>query len=367
MVMRRLIVESLSKQSEIEVVGQASNGRQALEKVRELNPDLITMDVEMPEMSGIETLQELKKFAPKLPVIMFSALTRQGATTVLEALLAGAKDYATKPADVSNLSDAVQAIELELVPKILALCSKKIPTRTRKEAFGSPSLGRDRFPSGPGQSREASLPVPTNASGAVTFKSPIEVLCVGSSTGGPNALSDFFKGIPATFPVPIVIVQHMPVMFTRILAERLTSESAIKTFEGEEGMIVRPGEAYVAPGGKHMEVVRRGNETVLTLHEGPQENSCRPAVDVLFRSVVKAYGMSTFGVIMTGMGRDGCSGCELIRQAGGKVLIQDQETSVVWGMPGAVFEAGLADRVVPLAELSPTACRWVAESRKGRG
>lgn len=354
LVIRRLIAEGLSKDPLIEVVGQISSGRQACEKILEINPDIVTMDIEMPEMSGIETLKEFQKIAPKIPVIMFSSLTRQGATTVLEALVAGAKDYATKPSDVGKMTEAILAIEQELVPKIKALCIPK-PLRNRIAKPSVESSGSSIF-------REQKTIIPP--SGIVNFKQPVEIFCIGCSTGGPNALSDFFKGISASFPVPIVIVQHMPPMFTKILAERLTTESALRVYEGEEGMRIRAGEAYIAPGGKHMVVEKDQQGAFLKLNEDPQENSCRPAVDVLFRSVVRLYGAATLGLVMTGMGRDGAAGCELIRKAGGKIVIQDEATSVVWGMPGAVYELGIADAMLPLLELSPAISRWVDQSQK---
>jgi two-component system chemotaxis response regulator CheB len=183
-------------------------------------------------------------------------------------------------------------------------------------------------------------------------KPPVELVCIGTSTGGPNALAEVFKTFPADFPVPIVIVQHMPPLFTAMLADRLTANSPIKFHEGAEGQVVEPGHAYIAPGGKHMEVRRVLNRLQLHLHESPPENSCRPAVDVLFRSVVNVCGGNVLGVVMTGMGQDGLRGCELIREQRGQVVVQDEASSVVWGMPGYVAHAGYSDKIVPLNQIA---------------
>ena len=351
LVMRRIIQESLSHDPDIQVVGTASGGRSACEKVQELHPDLVTMDVEMPGMGGIEALREVRLRDPKLPVIMVSSLTRKGATTVLEALGAGANDYVTKPQEAGEALAAVQSIGRDLIPKIKALCSVQRATALRQSRPVPPT---PLSPAG----------VPSLADHLPQFAKPIEILCIGSSTGGPNALSDFFKGLPANLPVPIVLVQHMPPMFTQILAERLHKETLRPCCEAAEGMEIQAGSAYVAPGGKHLEVRRLQGRTFLHLQDGPPEHSCRPAVDVLFRSVVQHFGAATLGVVMTGMGRDGAASAQLIRQAGGQVLAQDQETSVVWGMPGAVVEVGAASTVLPLLELAPAAARWIQQSRR---
>jgi two-component system chemotaxis response regulator CheB len=180
----------------------------------------------------------------------------------------------------------------------------------------------------------------------------VEIVCVGTSTGGPNALADVFKNVPADFPVPIVIVQHMPPLFTAMLAERLSSTTPLKFHEGAEGQSIEAGHAYVAPGGRHMEVLRVAGQLRVHLTDAPPENSCRPAVDVLFRSVVTVCGGNVLGVVMTGMGQDGLRGCELIRERRGQVVVQDEATSVVWGMPGYVAQAGYADKIVPLNQIA---------------
>ena len=190
-------------------------------------------------------------------------------------------------------------------------------------------------------------------------------MAVAASTGGPNALADLFAGLPADLPVPVVIAQHMPPMFTRQLAERLTARFAVRVEEGRAGVSLTPGHAWVAPGDYHMVLARDAAGVRLALNQDPPEQSCRPAADVLFRSVAKAFGPAALGVVLTGMGQDGLRGCEAIRAAGGRVIVQDEATSVVWGMPGAVARAGLADRVLPLAQLAPEVVRRVRVGREG--
>jgi len=344
-VMRKLITESLRPDAELEVVGVAANGKIALQKIPQVNPDLLTLDLEMPEMDGLETLRELRKLYPKLPVIMFSTLTQKGGAATLEALSLGANDYVTKPANVGSVTEAMQRLEAELIPKIKIHCrhlSREKPVAALPETAGPVS-----FP--------ATVDPP---------RLPIEIVCLGTSTGGPNALAEVFANLPACFPVPLVIVQHMPPLFTAMLAERLTAHSAIPCHEGAEGQIIESGHAYIAPGGRHMEVQRVGTRLKLHLHDGPPENSCRPAVDVLFRSVAAAGGGAVLGVVMTGMGQDGLRGCEAIREHLGRVLAQDEATSVVWGMPGCVARAGYAGRILPLNRIAPEMTRLVQESRR---
>ncbi len=320
-VIRRLLTDCLSADPDVEVVGTASDGKIGLAKISQLNPDLITLDIEMPVMDGLETVAAIRKIYNKLPVIMFSTLTERGASATLDALSRGANDYVTKPSNVGSVAIGMQHIRDELIPKIKALC-RKTP--------------------------EISVPfVPRKPINIIGANHP-EVVTIGVSTGGPNALATMFPGLQKNFPVPVVMVQHMPPLFTRLLAERLSVVSNLRVREGVEGALLQPGDAWIAPGGFHMELIRTAEGVKLKLHEEPPENSCRPAVDVLFRSVAKAYGSKSLAVILTGMGQDGMRGCEHIRERGGEVLIQDEASSVVWGMPGAVAAAGLANKTLPL-------------------
>ncbi len=323
-VFRRLISDELSRDPHLDVVGTASNGRIALQRLTQVNPDVVILDVEMPEMDGLAALKEIRKTHRRLPVIMFSALTERGAAATLDALALGATDYFTKPASADGVDASLAIIRTQLIPKIKALCGNTLARGT----------------------------APTPPAPASTQRKPggvVRVVAIGASTGGPNALTEIFAKLPADLPVPIVIVQHMPPMFTRLLAERLTAQSKIRVQEGSTGVILQPGQAWIAPGDFHMAVIRDGTQRRLLLNQEPPESSCRPAVDVLFRSVASAFGADSLGVILTGMGSDGLRGSEAMREAGGQILVQDEATSVVWGMPGAVARANLADRVTPLA------------------
>lgn len=338
-VMRKVLCEILSADPQIEVVGTAGDGHIALAKIAQLHPDLVTLDVEMPVLNGLETLVEIRKVDRKLPVVMFSTLTERGAGATLDALSLGASDYATKPSNTGSPAAAVAAIRAELIPKIKALCAHRAGRIT--------SLPPPRAPA----------PVRRRA------HRRIEIVTIGTSTGGPNALAEVLPRIPKDFPVPIVLVQHMPPLFTRLLADRLGSHSAIPIHEGSAGMVLSPGEAWIAPGNFHMTVKRAASGPRLELNQDAPENSCRPAVDVLFRSVAEVYGESVLGVIMTGMGSDGVIGSQRIRERGGEVIIQDEASSVVWGMPGLVHAAGQADAVYPLDQLGQEIIRRVVESR----
>jgi two-component system chemotaxis response regulator CheB len=297
----------------------------------------------MPEMDGLETLSALRKTYPRLPVIMFSTLTQRGATATLDALALGASDYVTKPANVGSVAAGMQRIRDELVPKIKTFCRGIIGPEQPALLPGSPKGAANTPPSA---FRPPRLATPRLA------QQRIEVVAIGVSTGGPNALAELFPGWAATFPVPIVVVQHMPPMFTKLLAERLAARSTMRITEGVPGASLEPGHAWIAPGDFHMEVERHAAAVRLRMHQGPPENSCRPAVDVLFRSVAAVYGPHALAVVLTGMGQDGLRGCEAIREAGGQVFVQDEPSSVVWGMPGIVARSGLADQVLPLNRLA---------------
>ncbi|HEX3103970.1 MAG TPA: chemotaxis response regulator protein-glutamate methylesterase [Terriglobales bacterium] len=339
-VIRKLLTDTLSSDSALEVVGTASDGRIALAKLAQLKPDLVTLDIEMPVMNGLEAVAEIRKLYPKLPVIMFSTLTEHGAAATLEALSLGASDYASKPSNTGSFGIGGEHIRFELIPKIKALCG----------------MATAKIPALPGTRPTPKVRTPTNQ--------PVEIVAIGTSTGGPNALAEVLPRMPADFPVPIVVVQHMPPIFTRMLAERLASRSAFPVEEGSSGTALSPGHAWIAPGNFHMKVIRTGLSSRLNLNQDAPENSCRPAVDVLFRSVAKAYGASVLAVVMTGMGCDGVRGAQEIREAGGNVIIQDERSSVVWGMPGLVHASGLDDACYPLNQLAAEITRRVLHSRQ---
>jgi len=339
-VIRRVVSEVLGDDPDIEVVGTASNGKIAIDRLTQVNPDLITLDVEMPELDGLGALKQIRKTHPRLPVIMFSAITERGAEATLDALAFGASDYFTKPTSSGGLDESRELIRKELIPAIRALCKDKI----------APKL----------------LPLPPRPVQSLVSPSRsarIDVVGIGVSTGGPNALAEVFQSLTAELPVPVLIVQHMPPMFTRLLAERLTASSKLPCEEAMAGVPLRAGHAWIAPGDYHMVVARQGTQATLSINQDPPESSCRPAADPLFRSMAKVYGPNCLAVVLTGMGQDGLRGCEAIRAAGGQVIVQDEASSVVWGMPGHVARAGLAEKVLPLAMIGAEIIRRVVASR----
>lgn len=337
-VIRRLLSDALSADPAIEIAGIAANGKIALSKIPQLNPDLITLDIEMPEMDGLTTLVEIRKLYPKLPVIMFSTLAQRGAEATLEALFKGANDYVTKPANVGSVTAAIANVRNEMVPKIKQFCNWTTPAKTKSIQINDGTNPGTQLPS-------ASSQLPSEVS-------RIDIVVIGVSTGGPNALSEMLPKISANFPVPILIVQHMPPIFTKHLAERLDQLSNLHVHEAAEGDLLQPGGAWLAPGNFHMKLRRQGTQLNAVLNQEPPECSCRPAVDVLFHSAVEIFGANVLSVVMTGMGQDGLRGCRAIRQAGGRVVVQDEATSVVWGMPGAIAHAGLAHKILPLQKIA---------------
>lgn len=328
-VIRRLVKDVLADDPNIDVVGTAENGEVALAKIAELNPDAVTMDIEMPKMNGIECVRALRKTHPRLPIVMFSTLTERGASATLDALAAGASDYVTKPANVGSVAESRQALRDQLIPKLLALTAAR--RLVVKSAPPPP-----RLPVAPRTARTT----------------PFAVLAIGCSTGGPDALAEVLGGMPRELPVPVVIVQHMPPLFTRMLAQRLDSTSQLTVREAADGEPLVPGTVLIAPGGRHLALKRAAAGAVVSLNDDPPENFCRPAVDVMFRAVSALYKDKTLAVVLTGMGRDGALGAKVVREAGGEVFAQDEQSSVVWGMPGAVVTSSQADRVLPLTDIA---------------
>jgi two-component system, chemotaxis family, protein-glutamate methylesterase/glutaminase len=348
-VMRKLLRESLSAIEDC-AIQTASNGAVALSLIRQSLPDLVVLDIEMTELDGLETLRRIRATHLSVPVIMFSSLTEQGAAATIESLMLGATDYATKPTNDRGVEGAVEAIRTQLLPKVQALLGS-----SRAAATVTPASLR--------QSPDGARPVAP--------RRPLEIVAIGSSTGGPNALADVIPQLAREIPVPVVVVQHMPPVFTKFLAERLNSLSAVEVHEARGGERLVPGHVWIAPGDFHMLVKRNGAEVSLEIQQTEQENSCRPSVDVLFRSVGAAYPGAALGVVLTGMGQDGLMGARMLAASGSAILAQDEASSVVWGMPGYVAKAGIADKVLPLSQLadeinSRTAVRsCLAPLRKG--
>jgi two-component system chemotaxis response regulator CheB len=338
-VARRSIAKALEGEPDFEVTTTAS-GAQALVRLETHGADVVMLDIEMPEPDGLETLRRIRAKSTALPVIMCSTATHRGAAATVEALSAGATDYVTKPTTAANHAEAITEIRGELVRKIRAVVAASARS-TRSGADRTTSMA----PEAPQRT--------TNTRPGVRP----DVLAIGCSTGGPNALIDVWRGLPRAFPTPILLVQHMPPVFTRMLAERLTALGGVPVSEATDGEALAPGHAQIAPGGLHMEVEKSGEQVCVRVHDGPPENSCRPAADVLFRSVARVYGGGVLGLVLTGMGQDALTGSRAIVEAGGAVIVQDEATSVVWGMPGFVARAGLARDVLPLSQIAPAVLR----------
>jgi two-component system chemotaxis response regulator CheB len=344
-VIRRLVTNALEQDPDLQVVGVAANGAIALQRIPQYNPDVLTLDIEMPEMDGLETLRRLRHDYPQLRVIMFSTLTERGAAVTLEALTLGASDYVTKASNEGSLDRSMARLREELIPKIKQFFL--LPGRNR--AVARPEPAQVQVAPSPWRSRL----VPQSA------KVRPKVVAIGVSTGGPTALGAILPQLPAEFPLPILIVQHMPPLFTRFLAERLCTSCRLSVKEASQGDQVVAGTILIAPGDFHLKVAGNGSGAHVCLDQSPPQNSCRPAVDALFSSVGEAYGGAVIAVILTGMGQDGLRGAEILKAQGASILAQDEATSVVWGMPGAIVNAGLADCVLPLDHVVPEILRRV--------
>ncbi len=346
---RRMISDVLEEQG-MHVAGLAANSQLALAKIPQVNPDVILLDLEFDGLTGLRTLADIRKSYPVLPVIMLGSMKDKTVNLAMEALSLGAHDYVIIPQSIRNADAIKEGLRADLIPKVKMYC----PAFNDKEE--PPVATPKRTSPPPVKTRPLTLPKNIKPQ-------RVDIVAIGVSTGGPNALAYLLPEFPKDFPVPIVIVQHMPPYFTELLAKRLDDKSAIGVKEGAAGDILQPGIALLAPGDFHMVVKREDSRTFIQTHSGPQENSCRPAVDVLFRSVGAIYGANTLAVILTGMGQDGLRGCELIYELGGQVLVQDEKSSVVWGMPGFVYKAGLADQALPLTQLSAEITKRAREFR----
>ncbi len=332
---RRLLRLALSEDPELQIAGVAANGKIALALMEQSPPDVVTLDIEMPEMDGLTALAQIRKRYPRLPVIMFSTLTERGAVATLDALSLGATDYVTKPTTVGDPARAIESIKQQLIPRIKSFCR-------RLDVAPAPPVIPSRQQS---ESR------------------PVELLVIGTSTGGPNALAEVLAAFPKDLSVPVAIVQHMPATFTRFLAERLALLCPLPVREAVSGARLAAGEVWIAPGDYHLTVTGLRSACGLQLIQTPPENSCRPSVDVLFRSAAQVFGNGVLAVVMTGMGQDGLRGAEAVCDRGGRVWAQDAATSVVWGMPGFIVQHGLAQRVLPVGRIGQEIVREVQETQ----
>lgn len=343
-IIRGLVSRWIGSEADFEMVGVGVNGRDGVSRAPSLNPDVIILDIEMPEMDGITALPLLLKAVPGVKVIMASTLTKAGAEVTIKALTLGAADYIPKP-DAGRIAGADE-YKRDLFTKLRAFGKRRPRVGTRIESGGAsnPSFR----PSAPNISINN---VKLRIDGT---KIRPEALFIGSSTGGPEALRHVVSGLAHKVTVPVFITQHMPVMFTKILAEHLSKQTGAKVIEGEHNMMAAPGVFYIAPGGRHMVVSRTPAGVRILLNDDPPENFCRPAVDPLFRSAAQVYGERCMGVILTGMGHDGRDGSKILAEKHCQIIAQDEATSVVWGMPGAVSQAGLVTQIKPIEEIATT-------------
>lgn len=333
-VYRKLASDVAASLPELEVVGTAANGDIALARMGKMAVDLVFCDVYMPGKSGVETVLAIKERFPDVMVVMMSGVSTRNADVTIKALEAGAIDFIRKP-DGSSVEENLLTLKNDMAA-VVRLVALRLATR---KITGANSAAGSAIPTSPVRIPEKANPLPTS----------FAACAIGVSTGGPEALNRLIPTLPATLGVPTFLVQHMPAGFTRSLAESLCKKSKIKVVEGEEGMIVESDKIYIAPGGRHMTVLQKNNGVVIALNDGPPENSCRPAVDVLFRSVANVYGdKGVLSLILTGMGSDGCNGVRALKRHRCFSISQAASSCVVYGMPRAIDEAGLSDLSLPL-------------------
>ncbi len=345
---RRLLTEVLAAIPEVEVVGTAANGRLALRKVRELHPDVLTLDIEMPEMDGLAVLDELRRSGNTVETIVVSALSRTGGDLTVRALEKGAFDFITK-SEVSGPQQGREALARDLAPRIRAIAHR---LEVRNIIRGKSSASRSDIAAAKVVGRVATTADLNGVAGRMqrlTTPTRPGMVLVGVSTGGPAALARILPGIPGDIGVPIFIVQHMPPVFTQSLAENLAVKCAVSVREAADGELAEPNTVYIAPGGRHMRLgAEPGDRILIQITDDLPENNCRPAVDYLFRSAANHFPGRAMAVILTGMGNDGTLGLRLLKRRGCFVIAQDEASCVVYGMPKAAIEAGVADIVLPL-------------------
>ncbi|KLD78671.1 chemotaxis response regulator protein-glutamate methylesterase [Xanthomonas hyacinthi] len=341
-VVRQMLTEILSRAPGIEVVGSAADPILAREKIKRLNPDVITLDVEMPRMDGLAFLENLMRLRPT-PVVMISSLTERGADTTLQALALGAVDFISKPK--LDVARGLEEYAEEIIGKVKAAATAKVRALDR-----------------PAAARPAGNAVAPSAVSTLKFRTTDRLIAIGASAGGTEALRVVLEGMPADAPA-VVMTQHLPAGFSAAFADRLNRHSAMAVREASEGEAILPGHAYLPPGGKHLQVVRDGARWRCKIDDGPPVNRHKPAVDVLFQSVARNAGANAIGAVLTGMGDDGARGLLEMLQAGASTLVQDEATSVVWGMPGTAFRLGAAQEVLPLDRIAE---RLIALSSQAR-
>ncbi len=355
-VVRGLLTRVLEEDADIRVIGGASNGEQAIQLAGKHKPEIIILDIEMPVMDGITALPQIIKASPNSKVIMCSTLSLRNADITLKAMSLGAADAIAKPTAAGNILTGDNDFKNSLINLVKQIAkSAKIVSPTK---VGTTNTTTART----SQSSSAEVAAPhkfTLRDPKMAFMGKPALLSIGSSTGGPPALFKMLEHCKG-FDIPIILTQHMPATFTAMLATHIQANSGIPAAEGKDGEVIKPGHLYVAPGGKHMLLNKDGDTVKIRLTEDPPESFCRPAVDPMLRSAMDIYGNRILSVILTGMGSDGLLSCRKLVEAGGRLFAQDEASSVVWGMPGAVAMAGLCHAVVPIDELGPLVARTVA-------
>ena len=331
-VFRSAIGHALQDQNEITKVEKASNGKVALDMIRATNFDVIVLDIEMPVMDGIQTIEEIRKINTDIKIIVFSSVTTRGAEKTLKALELGANEFQTKALEESDPQSAVDNIRKELLPKILALNTKKTKRLGNKVDHQTESSYSTKIP------------------GFEHFKP--DVISIGSSTGGPDALRTLISGLKTELPIPMVIIQHMPELFTKQLADSLNKDTPNKVKEAEDKEFLKPGHIYIAPGNYHLEIFKIGLNLVCSLNQKEKVCFVRPAVDVTYTALSKIEHLKTLAIILTGMGKDGTEGAKKLKKSGNPVIIQDEKSSSVWGMPGNIYENNLQDAIIQIQDMS---------------
>lgn len=375
-VIRGALARVIESDPSINIVSSVANGELAIQAAARHKPDIVILDIEMPVMDGLTALPEILSVSPKSKVIMFSALTEKGASVTLKAFSLGAVECLVKPSSGQSTGEGSE-FQRNLLTLIKGFYpqSRQAPTTTPPAVTPPPASASPI--TGAAQPAPAASAAPTTfstgakhysvAGAPYTLRNDPEaytgkpsIIAIGSSTGGPQALLSLLKNLDGV-DVPIMLTQHMPTTFTKILAEHITQQTPLEAHEGAEGMLVENGKVYVAPGGKHMLLIRENGALKIKLDDGPPENFCKPSVDPMYRSIIEIFGNKVLGVILTGMGSDGLEGGKLLVNKGGRIIAQDKQTSVVWGMPGAVATAGICSDVLPLNDLAP----WIKKALLG--
>lgn len=355
-VVRGLITRTLEKDDQIHIVSSVHNGEMAVNMIKRTNPDIVLLDIEMPVMDGLTALPLLLQQKPDVKVLICSTLSAKGGAIAMKALSLGATECIAKPTSTGDLAGTAGDFSKDLVRLIKGLVKAKTPTPTEEQPKPSTFnlLKKADIPTARAK-QEKSF---TLRAGPDVYTGRPDIVAIGSSTGGPQALMEVLRGLK-NLPVPIVITQHMPKTFTAVLAQHIQKNSDIPCVEGMEGMELKGGHAYVAPGGHHMLFRKKDGTVVIALDDGPPENFCKPSVDPMMKSIASIYGKRVLPVILTGMGQDGLAGCRALASMGTPLIAQDEATSIVWGMPGAVAEAGLCTEVLTLSKIGPAILKAV--------